>query len=54
MAKLGFRVKELMGGLDWWRRDGDETKGKKGAPMGLLQLVRSLSVSLHLVVTRLD
>jgi rhodanese-related sulfurtransferase len=22
LAKLGFRVKELMGGLDWWRRDG--------------------------------
>ena len=22
MARLGFRVKELMGGLDWWRRDG--------------------------------
>ena len=20
-----------MGGLDWWRRDGYETKGKKGA-----------------------
>ena len=32
MTKLGFRVKELMGGLDWWRRDGYETKGKKGAP----------------------
>lgn len=22
MSKLGFRVKELMGGLDWWKRDG--------------------------------
>lgn len=22
MAKLGFRVKELIGGLDWWKRDG--------------------------------
>ena len=22
MARLGFRVKELMGGLDWWERDG--------------------------------
>ena len=22
MARLGFRVKELMGGLDWWKRDG--------------------------------
>lgn len=25
MAKLGFRVKELMGGLDWWKRDGHKT-----------------------------
>lgn len=30
MAKLGFQVKELMGGLDWWKRDGYETHGKKG------------------------
>ncbi|MGL4419935.1 MAG: rhodanese-like domain-containing protein [Gemmataceae bacterium] len=22
MLKLGFRVKELLGGLDWWKRDG--------------------------------
>lgn len=22
MCQLGFRVKELMGGLDWWKRDG--------------------------------
>ncbi len=22
LARLGFRVKELIGGLDWWRRDG--------------------------------
>jgi rhodanese-related sulfurtransferase len=22
MLKLGFRVKELIGGLEWWRRDG--------------------------------
>ena len=21
-ARLGFRAKELLGGLDWWRRDG--------------------------------
>lgn len=27
MARLGFRVKELIGGLDWWKRDGHETKG---------------------------
>jgi rhodanese-related sulfurtransferase len=25
MLRLGFRVKELMGGLDWWRRDGNQT-----------------------------
>lgn len=22
LARLGFRTKELLGGLDWWRRDG--------------------------------
>jgi len=27
MTKLGFRVKELMGGLDWWKRDGHPTHG---------------------------
>lgn len=26
MAKLGFRVKELIGGLDWWKRDGHKTQ----------------------------
>lgn len=25
MLKLGFRVKELMGGMDWWKRDGYKT-----------------------------
>ncbi len=30
MLKLDFRVKELMGGLDWWRRDGHEIH--TGAP----------------------
>lgn len=30
MAQLGFNVKELLGGLDWWRRDGYETKGTNG------------------------
>jgi rhodanese-related sulfurtransferase len=22
LAELGFRVKELIGGIDWWKRDG--------------------------------
>ena len=25
MTKLGFKVKELLGGLDWWKRDGHPT-----------------------------
>ena len=29
MTKLGFKVKELMGGLDWWKRDGYQTEGSK-------------------------
>jgi len=31
MATLGFRVKELMGGLDWWKRDGHKTEGDNTA-----------------------
>jgi rhodanese-related sulfurtransferase len=27
MTKLGFLVKELIGGLDWWKRDGHKTEG---------------------------
>jgi len=39
MTKLGFRVKELMGGIDWWKRDGHPTDGasptvKSGASCG--------------------
>ena len=26
LSKLGFRVKELIGGLDWWKRDGYPTE----------------------------
>jgi rhodanese-related sulfurtransferase len=25
LAELGFRVKELIGGIDWWKRDGYAT-----------------------------
>lgn len=31
MARLGFQVQELMGGLDWWKRDGYATEGAKAA-----------------------
>ncbi|UOQ72735.1 rhodanese-like domain-containing protein [Hymenobacter cellulosilyticus] len=27
LSQLGFQVKELMGGLDWWKRDGYATEG---------------------------
>ncbi len=30
LAKLGFRVRELLGGLDWWKRDGYATEGAEG------------------------
>jgi len=30
MASLGFEVKELLGGLDWWKRDGYSTEGSAG------------------------
>lgn len=33
MTRLGFRVKELIGGLDWWKRDGHKTTaGAAGDP----------------------
>ncbi len=28
LAKLGFKVKELLGGIDWWKRDGYATDGQ--------------------------
>jgi rhodanese-related sulfurtransferase len=35
LAKLGFRVKELIGGLDWWKRDGHKTESRPdSAPAG--------------------
>ena len=27
--KLGFKVKELMGGIEWWKFDGYATEGTK-------------------------
>jgi rhodanese-related sulfurtransferase len=35
LTRLGFRVKELMGGLDWWKRDGHATEGDRAAACGL-------------------
>jgi rhodanese-related sulfurtransferase len=29
MARLGFNVRELIGGLEWWKLDGYETVGTK-------------------------
>ncbi|GGP27233.1 rhodanese-like domain-containing protein [Silvimonas amylolytica] len=32
MAKLGFAVRELIGGLDWFKRDGYATEGLAAVP----------------------
>ena len=31
MSQLGFKVKELIGGLDWWKRSGFPTRGALSA-----------------------
>ncbi len=31
LARLGFDVRELLGGLDWWKRDGHPTEGEEAA-----------------------
>ncbi|MCD9574850.1 rhodanese-like domain-containing protein [Flavobacterium soyae] len=35
MTKLGFKVKELIGGIEWWKFDGYATEGAKGIKTGL-------------------
>jgi rhodanese-related sulfurtransferase len=35
MAKLGFKVKELIGGIEWWKFDGYATEGTQGNKGGL-------------------
>ena len=30
LLTLGFKVRELIGGLDWWKRDGYQTAGSEG------------------------
>lgn len=34
MTKLGFTVKELMGGIEWWKRDGHPTESGIPAAQG--------------------
>jgi rhodanese-related sulfurtransferase len=34
MARLGFKVKELIGGIEWWKYDGYATEGTKGNRLG--------------------
>jgi rhodanese-related sulfurtransferase len=34
LAQLGFKVKELQGGLDWWKRDGYTTEGLRAQKGG--------------------
>jgi rhodanese-related sulfurtransferase len=37
LASLGFQVKELLGGLDWWKRDGYATEGEKAQDGTIIQ-----------------
>lgn len=32
LLELGFEVRELIGGLDWWKRDGYPTEGDHSHP----------------------
>lgn len=34
LARLGFRVRELIGGFDWWKRDGHPVEGGAAAECG--------------------
>lgn len=34
LATLGFTVKELIGGLEWWKKDGYDTEGLEGMEQG--------------------
>jgi rhodanese-related sulfurtransferase len=35
MTRLGFKVKELIGGIEWWKFDGYATEGTQGNKGGL-------------------
>ena len=32
LLTLGYQVRELIGGLDWWKRDGYATEGDRARP----------------------
>lgn len=34
MSRLGFKVKELMGGIEWWKFDGYATEGAEASVTG--------------------
>jgi len=37
LLTLGFQVRELIGGLDWWKRDGYATHGSKARAEGAIR-----------------
>lgn len=37
MARLGFKVKELMGGIEWWKFDGYATEGTQATSGSLFE-----------------
>ena len=40
LAALGFRVKELLGGLDWWIRDGHSVASGDAEELGAAVAIR--------------
>ena len=34
LTALGFKVKELIGGISWWKKDGYDTAGSHGVMLG--------------------
>lgn len=41
LTRLGFQVKELIGGIDWWKRDGYAIAGKGTSTTSTVQTVNS-------------
>jgi len=36
LASLGFKTKELLGGIDWWKRDGYPVEGGQTSANGIM------------------